>query len=63
MPVTPLLLLRHFIAKDVWAGSVAGDAVSQAIQTKNVQMTEVLVSAVNVADTSDAPPQLSELWP
>ena len=33
---------------------MAGDAVSQAIQTKNVQMTEVLVSAVNVADTSDA---------
>jgi hypothetical protein len=47
-------IVEAFIAKDVWAGSVAGDAVSQAIQTKNVQMTEVLVSAVNVADTSDA---------
>ena len=47
-------VIEAFIAKDVWAESVAGDAVAQAIQTKNVQMTEVLISAVNVADTSDA---------
>jgi hypothetical protein len=47
-------VIEAFIAKDVWADSVAGDAVAQAIQTKNVQMTEVLISAVNVADTSDA---------
>ena len=47
-------IIEAFIAKDVWAESVAGDAVAQSIQTKNVQMTEVLVSAVNVADTSDA---------
>jgi hypothetical protein len=46
-------VVEAFIAKDVWAESVAGDATAQAIQTKNVQMTEVLVSAVNVADTSD----------
>ena len=47
-------VIEAFIAKDVWAESVAGDAVAQSIQTKNVQMAEVLVSAVNVADTSDA---------
>ncbi len=47
-------VIQAFIAKDVWAESVAGDAIAQAIQTKNVQLTEVLVSAVNVADTSDA---------
>ena len=47
-------VIQAFIAKDVWAEAVAGDAVAQAIQTKNVQLTEVLVSAVNVADTSDA---------
>lgn len=47
-------VVQAFLTKDVWADSVAGDAVAQAIQTKNVQMTEVLVSAVNVADTSDA---------
>ena len=47
-------VIEAFVAKDVWAESVAGDAVAQSIQTKNVQMAEVLVSAVNVADTSDA---------
>ena len=47
-------LVEAFISKDVWAEAVAGDSVAQAIQTKNVQLTEVLVSAVNVADTSDA---------
>ena len=47
-------LVQAFLAKDVWAESVAGDAVAQAIQTKNVQIAEVLISAVNVADTSDA---------
>mgnify|MGYP001266460311 CR=1 FL=1 len=47
-------VIQAFIAKDVWAESVAGDAAAQAIQTKNVQIAEVLISAVNVADTSDA---------
>ena len=47
-------VVQAFLTKDVWADAVGGDAVAQAIQTKNVQMTEVLVSAVNVADTSDA---------
>ena len=47
-------VVQAFLAKDVWAESVAGDATAQAIQTKNVQLTEVLVSAVNVADTSEA---------
>ena len=47
-------VIEAFIAKDVWAESVAGDSVAQAIQTKNVQIAEVLISAVNVADTSDA---------
>jgi hypothetical protein len=46
--------VQAFLAKDVWAEAVAGDAVAQAMQTKNVQLTEVLISAVNVADTSDA---------
>ena len=47
-------VVQAFLTKDVWADAVGGDAVAQAIQTKNVQMTEVLVSAVNVVDTSDA---------
>ena len=50
---------QAFVTKDVWAQAVAGDAVAQAIQTKNVQMAEVFVSAVNAADTSDAATSVS----
>ena len=53
------LVVQAFVTKDVWAQAVAGDAVAQAIQTKNVQMAEVFVSAVNAADTSDAATSVS----
>ena len=52
-------VMQAFVTKDVWAQAVAGDAVAQAIQTKNVQMAEVFVSAVNAADTSDAATSVS----
>ena len=52
-------VVQAFVTKDVWAQAVAGDAVAQAIQTKNVQMAEVFVSAVNAVDTSDAATSVS----